>query len=148
MQSLSYSQGSCKSKEILLVPDINEELTSWRPIMQRNTLWNFYSCLLGWFVRLVSALKYIFPHVGNGVTSFSFLTAFQSVTEDRAEPKAAGSQGSRNENTGRKLKMSGQKATVLKFWGTIINTCDWQTDSRGLRIFLSFFWFFLILNFF
>lgn len=49
--------GFLQSKEILLVPAINEELTSWLLIMQRNTLWNFHSCLLGWFVRLVNALK-------------------------------------------------------------------------------------------
>lgn len=92
--------GFRQSKEILLAPDIDEELTSWLLIMQRNTLWNFYSCLLGWFVRLVNALKYMLPHVGNRVTSFSFLIAFQSVTEDRAEPKAAGSQGRWSEHTG------------------------------------------------
>lgn len=85
--------GLLQSKETLLVPAVDEELTSWLLIMQRNTLWNFHSCLLSWFVRLVNALKYILLHAGNGVTSFSFLTAFQSVTKDKAEPKAAGSQG-------------------------------------------------------
>lgn len=127
--------GFWQSKEILLAPDINEGLTSWLLIMQRNTLWNFYSCLLGWFVRLVNVLKYMLPHVGNRATSFSFLIAFQSVTEDRAEPKAAGSQGRWSEHTGAKLKTPGQKTAALQLWGAIINTCDWQTDSRGLRFF-------------
>lgn len=117
--------GFLQSKEILLVPDIGEELTSWLLIMQRNTLWNFHSCLLGWFVRLVNALK-IYSSPCRKWGHKLFLPHSLSVCDwSWAEPKAVGSQGRWSEQTGAKLMMPGQKTTALQLWGSIINTYDW-----------------------